>query len=82
MCFGWFDCVLVGGGDGACKIWPQLTEKKKLPLKTNEQTPPPKKRVVGEQAESYWLYNVPWSISRMLSYVDKVRCCCWGVVFV
>jgi beta-glucosidase/6-phospho-beta-glucosidase/beta-galactosidase len=26
---------------------------------------------IGEQAESYWLYNVPWSISRMLSYMDQ-----------
>jgi hypothetical protein len=26
-------------------------------------------RVVGQQAQSYWLYNVPWSISRMLNYM-------------
>jgi hypothetical protein len=23
------------------------------------------------QAESYWLYNVPWAINRMLNYLDK-----------
>lgn len=28
-------------------------------------------RLVGEQAESYWLYNVPWSISRMLRYMKN-----------
>jgi hypothetical protein len=26
---------------------------------------------VGEQAESVWLYNVPWAINRMVSYMDK-----------
>lgn len=26
-------------------------------------------KVVGEQAASYWLYNVPWSIGRMLRYM-------------
>lgn len=26
-------------------------------------------RVIGEQSESYWLYNVPWSIGRMLRYM-------------
>lgn len=29
------------------------------------------RRVVGEQAESYWLYNVPWSINRMLTYMKN-----------
>lgn len=28
-------------------------------------------RVVGEQAESYWLYNVPWALQRLLDYMDK-----------
>lgn len=28
-------------------------------------------RVVGEQGESYWLYNVPWSIGRMLRYMKN-----------
>ncbi|GBF92735.1 beta-glucosidase-like [Raphidocelis subcapitata] len=27
--------------------------------------------LVGEQAESYWNYNVPWAISRMLTYIDQ-----------
>ncbi|KAI8476683.1 MAG: glycoside hydrolase superfamily [Monoraphidium minutum] len=26
---------------------------------------------MGEQAESYWLYNVPWAINRMLNYLDN-----------
>eukprot|EP00879_Flechtneria_rotunda_P007225 GHRR01007582.1.p1 GENE.GHRR01007582.1~~GHRR01007582.1.p1 ORF type:complete len:500 (+),score=122.40 GHRR01007582.1:150-1649(+) len=26
-------------------------------------------KAVGEQAESYWLYNVPWSINKMLNYM-------------
>ncbi|KAI8476517.1 MAG: glycoside hydrolase superfamily [Monoraphidium minutum] len=26
---------------------------------------------IGEQAESYWLYNVPWSINRMTTYMSK-----------
>jgi hypothetical protein len=26
-------------------------------------------RVVGELGESYWLYNVPWSINKMLHYM-------------
>jgi len=25
---------------------------------------------LGEQSESYWLYNAPWSIGRMLRYLD------------
>jgi hypothetical protein len=26
---------------------------------------------VGEQAESVWLYNVPWAINRMTTYMDQ-----------
>jgi hypothetical protein len=33
------------------------------------KTTDPSGKVVGAQAESYWLYNVPWSISRMLRYM-------------
>lgn len=28
-------------------------------------------RVVGTRGESYWLYNVPWSIGRMLRYMKE-----------
>lgn len=28
-------------------------------------------KTIGEQAQSVWLYNVPWSLSRMLEYMDK-----------
>lgn len=28
-------------------------------------------RPVGELGESYWLYNVPWSIGRMLRYMKN-----------
>lgn len=28
-------------------------------------------KTVGEQAESVWLYNVPWAINRMVSYMDQ-----------
>jgi hypothetical protein len=28
-------------------------------------------RPVGELGESYWLYNVPWSIGRMLRYMKE-----------
>lgn len=28
-------------------------------------------RPVGELGESYWLYNVPWSIGRMLRYMKQ-----------
>lgn len=28
-------------------------------------------KTIGEQAESYWLYNVPWSINRITTYMSK-----------
>eukprot|EP00878_Enallax_costatus_P001527 GHUV01001678.1.p1 GENE.GHUV01001678.1~~GHUV01001678.1.p1 ORF type:complete len:401 (+),score=78.89 GHUV01001678.1:691-1893(+) len=36
-------------------------------VRTNDRDGKP----VGEQAESYWLYNVPWSIGRMLRYMKN-----------
>ena len=65
-----------GGGrdSGCCERAARLNPSAMSPLHNTHSRVP--------QAESVWLYNVPWSISRMLSYVDKVRCCCWGVVFV
>jgi hypothetical protein len=39
------------------------------PTHTHAHTRTPLHRLVGAQAESYWLYNVPWSIGRMLRYM-------------